>query len=106
MSAGLGAVVFLEAIEQAARLLLGGLGGYTPPHPAGDGGGHGSDGFDRAWAIALIVAFGGLMSGVLVTRFAPEAEGHGTDAAIERSTPIHARSGRAPCWSNSSRARS
>ena len=42
-----------------------------------------SDGFDRPWAIPLIVGFGGLVSGVLVTRFAPEAEGHGTDAAIE-----------------------
>ena len=98
MSAGLGAVVFLEAIELAARLLLGGLGGYTPPHPAGDGGGHGSDGFDRAWAIALIVAFGGLMSGVLVTRFAPEARATAPTPRSRRSTPIHARSGRAPCW--------
>ena len=29
-----------------------------------------------------ILIFGSLMTGILVTRFAPEAEGHGTDAAI------------------------
>jgi CIC family chloride channel protein len=39
-------------------------------------------GFARPWAIPLVVGFGGLISGVLVFGFAPEAEGHGTDAAI------------------------
>ncbi len=31
----------------------------------------------------FIVALGGLLSGILTYRFAPEAEGHGTDAVIE-----------------------
>jgi CIC family chloride channel protein len=35
------------------------------------------------WMILWIPAFGGLLSGLLVVRFAPEAEGHGTDAMIE-----------------------
>jgi CIC family chloride channel protein len=35
------------------------------------------------WMILWIPAFGGLLSGLLVFRFAPEAEGHGTDAMIE-----------------------
>ena len=39
-------------------------------------------GFARPWAIPLVVGLGGLISGVLVFGFAPEAEGHGTDAAI------------------------
>ena len=30
----------------------------------------------------LVVGLGGLLAGFLVYRFAPEAEGHGTDAAI------------------------
>lgn len=81
--AGLGATVFLVALEWTGRLLLEGLGGYTPPQAFGDGGGAGSTGFDRGWAIPLVVAGGALLSAVLVTRFAPEAEGHGTDAAIE-----------------------
>jgi CIC family chloride channel protein len=35
------------------------------------------------WMILWIPAFGGLLSGLLVFHFAPEAEGHGTDAMIE-----------------------
>ncbi len=38
--------------------------------------------FDR-WMMLWIPAFGGLVSGFLVFRFAPEAEGHGTDAMID-----------------------
>ena len=36
----------------------------------------------RPWALPLIVGLGGLISGILVFSLAPEAEGHGTDAAI------------------------
>ena len=35
------------------------------------------------WMILWIPAFGGLLSGLIVFRFAPEAEGHGTDAMID-----------------------
>ncbi len=35
------------------------------------------------WMILWIPGLGGLLSGLLVFRFAPEAEGHGTDAMIE-----------------------
>jgi CIC family chloride channel protein len=35
------------------------------------------------WAMILIPALGGLISGLLVFSFAPEAEGHGTDAMID-----------------------
>ncbi|MCL4322744.1 MAG: chloride channel protein [Deltaproteobacteria bacterium] len=35
------------------------------------------------WVIPLVIAAGGLISGLLVYTFAPEAEGHGTDAAID-----------------------
>jgi CIC family chloride channel protein len=34
------------------------------------------------WILLLLPAFGGILSGWLVYTFAPEAEGHGTDAAI------------------------
>lgn len=37
----------------------------------------------RSWWFLLIPALGGLLSGWVVYRFAPEAEGHGTDAMIE-----------------------
>jgi CIC family chloride channel protein len=78
---GLGAIAFYCALELATRFFLGFLGGYTPPSPAGEGGAPMGE-FARAWAIPLVVGLGGLISGILVFRFAPEAEGHGTDAAI------------------------
>lgn len=81
--AGLGAVVFYLALDWAGRLLLGELGGYRIPEPVGDGGDPGSSGFRRPWAIPLITCGGALVSAWLVARFAPEAEGHGTDSAIE-----------------------
>lgn len=81
--AGLGAVVFYLALDYAGRFLLGYLGGYDIPKPVGDGGDAGSPGFDRPWAIPLITCGGALVSAWLVARFAPEAEGHGTDNAIE-----------------------
>ncbi|HLI58080.1 MAG TPA: chloride channel protein [Solirubrobacteraceae bacterium] len=81
--AGLGAVAFFEALRLATHLFLRDLGGYQVPTPAGEGHLHGSAGFPRPWSIPLIVGLGGLLSGVLVYVLAPEAEGHGTDAAID-----------------------
>ncbi|MGH3678175.1 MAG: chloride channel protein [Mycobacterium sp.] len=81
--AGLGAVVFYLALDYAGKFLLGYLAGYDIPKPIGDGGDPGSPGFERPWAIPLVVFGGALVSAWLVARFAPEAEGHGTDSAIE-----------------------
>ncbi|BDX29704.1 chloride channel protein [Mycobacterium antarcticum] len=81
--AGLGAVVFYLALDYAGRFLLGDLGGYRPPTAAAEGGDRGSTGFDRAWAIPLVTFGGALVSAFIVAKFAPEAEGHGTDSAIE-----------------------
>ena len=78
---GLGAAVFFLALELASRLFLGALAGFTPSSPAGEGG-HAIADAARPWAIPLVVAGGGLLSGIIVFRLAPEAEGHGTDAAI------------------------
>ena len=81
--AGFGAVVFYATLQAATHLLLGILGRYGVPTPAGEGNAAGSAHFLRPWAIPLVVAGGGLASGLLVFTWAPEAEGHGTDAAIE-----------------------
>jgi chloride channel protein, CIC family len=81
--AGLGAVVFIKAVGYSSQFFLNFVAGYRPPAPVGEGNSLGSVGFSRPWAIPLVVGLGGLLSGVLVFRFAPEAEGHGTDAAIE-----------------------
>ena len=80
--AGLGAIVFITSVELASRFFLEFLGGFHPPAPVGEGNTLGSAGFARPWAIPLVVGLGGLISGILVFVWAPEAEGHGTDAAI------------------------
>lgn len=81
--AGLGAVVFYTALHLATVFILGDIGGYHVATVAGEGGVHKASGFSRPWAVPLVVAAGGLVSGVLVYWLAPEAEGHGTDAAID-----------------------
>jgi CIC family chloride channel protein len=88
--AGLGAVLFARAIEIATRLFLGDLVGYLPPLPVGEGTPTRVP-IDRPWLLPLVVALGGLLSGLIVFFLAPEAKGHGTDAAI---AAIHHRGGR------------
>jgi H+/Cl- antiporter ClcA/CBS domain-containing protein len=79
--AGLGAAAFFWALEQASHLFLGTLAGFQPATPVGEGAGPIGDA-TRPWAIPIVVGLGGLISGIIVFRLAPEAEGHGTDAAI------------------------
>lgn len=81
--AGLGAVVFYAALRAATHLFLGLLAGYRPPDPTGEGGFDGTGSFAHWWLIPIVVCVGGLVSGVLVFWLAPEAGGHGTDAAID-----------------------
>jgi CIC family chloride channel protein len=78
---GLGAAAFFTALEVTTQVLLGVLAGFQPATAAGEGGYPITDPV-RPWLLPLIVGAGGLVSGIIVFRFAPEAEGHGTDAAI------------------------
>ncbi|MGH2344714.1 MAG: chloride channel protein [Chloroflexota bacterium] len=79
--AGLAAITFYAAIELATHLFQEGIAGYSPPRPAGEG--HTVvTSATRRLLFPLSTALGGLLAGILVTRLAPEAEGHGTDAAI------------------------
>ncbi len=88
--AGVGALVFFWSIERASSLFLGLAVGYVPPLPVGEGATVVS-GMARPWALPLVTALGGLISGIIIFTLAPEAEGHGTDAAIEA---IHHKAGR------------
>lgn len=81
--AGLGAVALIHGIQLATEFFLGQLVGYTPPKPLGEGNFLVDEAIERPWALPLVTALGGLISGILVFRFAPSAEGHGTDAAID-----------------------
>jgi H+/Cl- antiporter ClcA len=80
--AGVGAVVFYETLRLCTDLFLQVLAGYQVPTPTGEGGVVGGAHAARPWVLPLVAATGALLGAVLVYRFAPEAEGHGTDAAI------------------------
>ncbi len=82
--AGLGSIVFHYLCEAGVRFFMDFMAGYRPPLPAGE---HSlfpqtQTPFNR-YILLLLPALGGILSGVLVYTFAPEAEGHGTDAAID-----------------------
>ncbi len=82
--AGLGAIAFYVAIHFATTVLLGGIVGYQPPEPAGEGSTVIMSFWAsaRPWLLPVVTTLGGLLAGIIVFKFAPEAEGHGTDAAI------------------------
>jgi chloride channel protein, CIC family len=79
--AGVGAVLFYVGIELVNNALLGGITGYFPPNPLGEAVALASVHPDYL-LIPVSTIIGGLVAGFLVYRFAPEAEGHGTDEAI------------------------
>lgn len=85
--AGLGAVAFQALSRLVMHYGLGLVAGYHPKGPL-----HELDWFADAapvfggfvpWLILAIITAGGLLSGLIVYLIAPEAEGHGTDAAIK-----------------------
>src|SRR5579883_1572554 len=80
--AGVGAIIFASAINLCTHFLMELGAGYRQPQPAGEGV-TAVFPITRLWAIPIITTLGGLLTGIIVFCFAPEAEGHGTDAAIE-----------------------
>src|SRR5579864_9331180 len=79
--AGLGAVAFLVLLQKTTDLLLGGLLHFHLPQ-TGEGAAHEVTYPWPPWLVPLLPALGGLISGLIVFTWAPEAEGHGTDALI------------------------
>ena len=78
------AQVFTLLLGGASTLFLGVIAGYKPPGLPNEGGTlqevigpHG------LWLIPLVTTVGGLLVGILVQRFAPETEGHGTDTVVQ-----------------------
>ena len=82
--AGLGAIVFFMFLQFSSFIFIDYIAGMRLQETAGEPllFPHATTEFKR-WLLVLIPAFGGLVSGILVYSLAPEAEGHGTDAAID-----------------------
>ena len=81
--AGLGAAVFYYGLLTFQAAVLGDIVGYVPP-PAGTEGIAQPMQLPTKWWLLLIVpTLGGLVCGAIVFTFAPEAEGHGTDALVK-----------------------
>jgi len=78
---GLGAVGFLLSLRFMYKVVLGGLIHFQMP-PTGEDQLHAIIYPWPWWLVVLVPAVGGLISGILVFTWAPEAEGHGTDAMI------------------------
>ena len=82
--AGLGSILFHYLTQLGMHYFLDMLAGYRPPSPAGEHHLLEPTGVPlRRWVLLVLPAAGGILSGWLVYTFAPEAEGHGTDAAID-----------------------
>lgn len=84
--AGIGAILFHLAGQIVVQLSLVHFAEFAPREAVGE---HSlfdhtlaSDVFSP-WRIVAVMTVGGLLSGWLVYMYAPDAEGHGTDAAID-----------------------
>ena len=80
--AGFGALAFNFVLDYANDAMLVRAVGYKQPKPGGEGVTVIPEPPRRRWLLLIVPAVGGLLSGLLVFSFAPEAEGHGTDAMI------------------------
>ena len=88
--AGLGAMAFHLACLVVTHCGLVRLAGYDQGGPGNEAeygaffGGDTQGAVELVpWMLLLVLTIGGLVSGALVYWFAPEAEGHGTDAVID-----------------------
>ena len=82
--AGLGSIVFHYLCLLGMHWFMDFMAGYVPPSPAGEHHLWPATGrpFNR-YILLILPALGGIVSGWIVYTFAPEAEGHGTDSAID-----------------------
>ncbi|WP_290598183.1 MULTISPECIES: chloride channel protein [unclassified Archaeoglobus] len=79
---GLGAFIFYFLLDLSTKFFLVGLDNFNPPLAGGEAEVVKIDFHFGLIPLPIVVALGGLLSGMIVYTFAPEAEGHGTDAVI------------------------
>lgn len=80
---GFGAILFYLGLGLFSNYILGGIGGYYPPSPGGELSLFSHPATNVRWLLFLLPAAGGLIAGIIIYTYAPEAEGHGTDAVID-----------------------
>ncbi len=81
--AGIGSLLFFEGLKWGTAFFMGYLLQYAYPEEGQTVAEISQwSGPDSLALLIPVLCLGSLMTGLLVTRFAPEAEGHGTDAAI------------------------
>ncbi len=81
---GLGAILFQTLLVLLKEFSINHLMGLSPLVPGGESQlSHFTTGIFRPYLIVILPALGGLIAGFLIFKFAPEAEGHGTDEAIK-----------------------
>lgn len=89
--AGIFAIIFSYTLDALQELVIANMAGISLPKASGDSFVNflmfpeailQAFAFEQNWLIIVLPALGGLISGYLVFTFAPEAEGHGTDAVI------------------------
>jgi CIC family chloride channel protein len=82
--AGILGAAFFAALEVSQRLLLEGITGYAPLRAYGETYLRAEPGMTvRPLLLAMMPALGGLLSGILTSRFAPEAAGGGGNAIVD-----------------------
>ncbi len=82
VASGLGAIVFEYGLEGTAHLFITNILDHHPPPPGELTIAPGGSIVGNRWFLLIVPTLGALISGFLVYTFAPEAEGHGTDAVI------------------------
>jgi CIC family chloride channel protein len=83
IAGALAAQLFTLLLRGASALFLTTIARYTPPGLPGEGGSPQEIiGRWGLWVLPVVTTLGGLIVGILVTRLAPETEGHGTDTAV------------------------
>ena len=86
---GLGAILFHVVTLSFSHFGLLGIAGFPVEGPKHEttlpliAGGHGAEPVFNPLLLLVLITVGGMVSGWIVYGFAPEAEGHGTDAAIK-----------------------
>ncbi len=81
---GLGAILFQSLLVIVREFCVNHLMGLSPMSPGGEPQlSRFIAGKFNPYFVVLLPAFGGLVAGLIIFKFAPEAEGHGTDEAIK-----------------------